>query len=126
MKNFIVQHSLILLPILLLTYANIVLKWQVNRMPSIAETAGILDYIWTMAKNGWVITVALAAAFSGVAWSVALKNFDISYAYPFVSLSFLFVTLAGVIFLKEDFSWMAFCGLLFMIIGVSLTARSGV
>ena len=95
-------------------------------MPSIAETAGILDYIWTMAKNFWVITVALAAAFSGVAWSVALKNFDISYAYPFVSLSFLFVTLAGVIFLKEDFSWMAFCGLLFIIIGVSLTARSGV
>jgi drug/metabolite transporter (DMT)-like permease len=124
-RNFFIQHVFVVIPVVLLSYANIVLKWQVNRLPSISESANLFEYLTGMLTNVWILSVFAAGGFASISWMVALKTFDISYAYPFGSLSFLLVALGGVVFFNEKLSLAAWCGLFFIIIGVILIAKSG-
>lgn len=123
MKNLIVQHSLIFMPILLLSYANLVLKWQINQIgSSLNISEDPVGFFLKLCVNPWVLSAFLAGGISLLIWMMALNKFSISYAYPFVSLSFLLVVLGGVLLFGEKISVQGWIGLVLIIMGVSLTA----
>lgn len=63
-------------------------------------------------------------ALSAVLWLVVVSNFDLSMAYPMVSVGYVFVVLASWFFFGENISWLRACGLAIIIAGVVMISRS--
>lgn len=70
----------------------------------------------------WLGVIAIAAVF--INWSVILSKIEVSVAVPLTSVSYIFVALVSVVFLHEHISPTRWLGILFILIGVFLVARS--
>lgn len=58
-----------------------------------------------------------------ILWLFALRQMDLSLAYPFVAMSFVMVAGAGILFLGEPVSPTRLAGLLLIILGLLVMAR---
>lgn len=56
-------------------------------------------------------------------WMAAMTKFEISVAYPFMSLSFVFVLIMSSLFLGEAISNNKVVGILFITAGLIISAR---
>lgn len=59
-----------------------------------------------------------------VAWLVVLSRLDLSFAYPFLALNFVLITLASRLVLGETVPPMRWLGVLIICLGVIVVARS--
>jgi len=76
-------------------------------------------------KIKWPIVLGLALyGISTVLWIMALKKVDLSYAYPMVSLGYIFVFIASYFIFNETISWLKIVGLVCIMAGVTLVAKS--
>lgn len=86
-----------------------------------SQLAGIL---WRMGTNPYVI-VGLAIYVSGtVFWLAALSRVDLSYAYPFASLSYVVMLIVSWQVFNENISLLRLLGTLVVGVGVLLISRS--
>jgi multidrug transporter EmrE-like cation transporter len=70
---------------------------------------------------------ALAASFgAGISWMMAMTKFEISYAYPFIGLNFILVTLSGVLLFGESLTLSKVFGTLLIVTGIVVVARGQV
>lgn len=71
------------------------------------------------------ILAGFAFIFSGsLIWLAVLSRMDLSWAYPMLSLGYLFVVLTSWFFLGETLSLLRVMGTLFVCLGVYLIFRS--
>lgn len=81
--------------------------------------------ITLLEKIKWPIVVGLFLyGISTIIWIMALKKLELSYAYPLLSISYIFILIASYFFFNEPISWLRIAGVLFIMIGISLVARS--
>ena len=73
---------------------------------------------------GVVIGLALYV-FSAAIWLFVLATTPLSYAYPFLGLTYVGVAIASTAVLKERFSALQWIGLAFVFVGVMAVAASG-
>ena len=93
----------VLATVLLTVYGQVVFKWQIDRAGDFpAGTGERLRYIGELAINPWIVSVFVAVLAASVAWGAALTRFELSFAYPFMSLSFALVLLLGVALFSES------------------------
>lgn len=59
-----------------------------------------------------------------VLWLFALKELDLSLAYPFVGISFIFVFLFSILLLQEPFHLNRLVGSLVIVIGIIILSRA--
>jgi multidrug transporter EmrE-like cation transporter len=114
----------IFLTILLGLYGQVVLKWQVDLAgPPPADWASRLDYIVGLLRSPWVWST-LAAAFLGMlSWMLALSHTELSYAYPFTSLSFVLILLASSAFFSEPITPSKLAGMALIVVGIVVGSR---
>lgn len=55
---------------------------------------------------------------NGFFWIAAMKRFDQSYAYPFISLNFVFIFIASIYMFNEPFSLLKLAGVSLITLGV--------
>lgn len=117
-------HFFIFLTILLGLYGQVVLKWQVNLGGEPPETwAARASYVAGMLLNPWVLS-SLAAAFLGMlSWMLALGRTELSYAYPFTSLSFVLVLLASAVLFREPITAAKLVGMALIVAGIVVGSR---
>jgi multidrug transporter EmrE-like cation transporter len=60
---------------------------------------------------------------SAITWLFVLSKIQLSYAYPFAALGFVFTTIFARIFIGEDFTTPKVAGTLLIICGVLVLAR---
>ncbi len=70
--------------------------------------------------NFYVIIGGVMYATSFIVWLYVLSRVKLSYAYPFISLSYLIVAVLGFLILGEKISLSAWAGILLVVIGVFL------
>jgi len=107
-------------------YGQIVLKWRMNGIGALPE-GGVSDKIIFLIKvlfDPWVFSGFFAAFIASFFWMAAMTKFDISYAYPFMSGSFVLVFLLSVLLFNEPITWQKVTGLLLIIAGIIVTSRS--
>lgn len=76
-------------------------------------------------KIKWPIVVGLFLyGISTIIWIIALKKMELSYAYPLLSVGYIFVLVASYFFFHEPISWLRIAGVLCIMAGISLVARS--
>ena len=88
--------------VLLTVYGQLVFKWRIDEAGEFPAGSGDrLRYAGDLALDPWVISVFVAALAASITWGAALTKFELSFAYPFMSLSFVLVLLLGVALLNE-------------------------
>ncbi|MEZ5440765.1 MAG: EamA family transporter [Lysobacterales bacterium] len=71
----------------------------------------------------WVISAFIAAFGASLCWILALKQLDLSKAYPFMALNFLLVSLLAVPLFGETLTFNKLTGMGALVIGLILISR---
>jgi len=122
--NFVFNHIYIFMMLLFGIYSQLIMRWQVGLAGPLPECfEGKIYFVVRLLLTPWVISAVLATFFAGVSWMLALTKFEISYAYPWVSLNFIFILLADVLFFGEKFSSAKCLGTVLIIAGIVVLAR---
>lgn len=120
----LIDHLFILLTILFTVYSQFVMRWQVAAAgPLPADVPGKVSYLITLLMNPWVLSGVGATFFAGVSWMLAMTKFEVSYAYPFVSMTYIFVLAAGALLLHESMSPAKLLGSTLIVLGIIVIAR---
>lgn len=110
--------------ILFTVYGQLVLKWRMNLKGQLP--AEITDKMLFMAKlflDPWLLSGFGAAFIASLFWMAAMTKFEISFAYPFMSLSFVLVLILSILIFGETFSWGKVVGLLLIVAGIIVTVK---
>ena len=120
-----IGHAYILLTLALTVYGQLVLKWQmgsVGQMP--AGGLEKLQFLLLQFLNPWILTGFLSAFAASLAWMAAMTRFELTYAYPFMSLAFIIVMVFSISFLGESFSIQKALGTVLVVAGLVVVARA--
>lgn len=106
-------------------YGQLVLKWQVDQAGTLP--GAIWDkivFLIQLLLNPWIISGFLSAFLAALCWMAAMTKFNISYAYPFMSLSFVLVFILSVILFGDPITVQKVAGLGLIIAGIVVTSQS--
>lgn len=118
------NHLYVFLTIFFTVYGQIVVKWQVNLSGVFPEaTVEKIQFILKLLINPWIISSFVAAFLAAVSWMAAMTKLPLSYAYPFMSLSFIFVVFLSAVFFKEPVTIPKSLGLAFIILGILIGSK---
>lgn len=117
-------YAYIGITILLTVYGQLVVKWQVNLAGAPPATNGDMAmYLLRLVLNPWVLSGFAAAFLASVFWMAVLTRFQLSYAYPFVALTFVFVVAAGGLIFGEPITVPKIAGLALIVGGIMLASQ---
>ena len=115
----------ILISVVASTVGQLLLKQGMNVVGAITLSANqILSTTWKMVTNPYVF-IGLAIYLAGtVFWMAALSRVDLSYAYPFASLSYVVMLVASWMMFDEKITLSRVIGTVVIGIGVLLIYRN--
>lgn len=119
-----VDYLYIAATIVFTAYGQLIIKWRINNFGELPAT--ISDKCWFMLKlllDPAIMSGIAAAFFASIAWMVAMTKFELSYAYPFISLNFLIVILLSGWLFDEPLSSQKILGVVIVIIGTVVATR---
>ena len=104
---------------------QIMLKKGMSSLGAITLSAPQLPAIvWRMLTNPYVFFGLIIYGTGTLFWLSAISRVDLSYAYPFASLSYLIMLLASWLLFSENISLLRLAGTCVICLGVYLVARS--
>ena len=122
--NRLIEHSFIFFTIVFTVYSQLIMRWQVSVAgPLPLGTSAKLGYVADLLLSPWVMSGIGATFLAGVSWMLAMTKFEISYAYPFVSLNYIFVLAASFLLFQEAMSVTKLAGSALVIIGIIVIAK---
>jgi multidrug transporter EmrE-like cation transporter len=86
------------------------------------DLLGKVYFVGHLFLNPWVISGIFATLLAGISWMLAMSRFEISYAYPWISLNFLLMLIFGVVLFDESFSLSKLFGTLLIVAGIAVLA----
>lgn len=124
MKNSLVDHFYIASTILFTVYSQLIMRWQVQLVGSLPDgISGKIFYIAQLLINPWVLSGVVATFLAGISWMLTMTKFDISYAYPFISLNYLIILASGFFLFDEPMSLHKLIGTILVIVGLTVIAK---
>ncbi len=109
----------ILLSVCLGVAGQLLLKTGVARLGALALTdSGVVRVAMRIASNAWIWAGLALYGVSVLLWLVALSAVELSYAYPFISLSYVLIVLASWLLFGEEISLLRVLGVLVICFGV--------
>ncbi|VTU17382.1 Undecaprenyl phosphate-aminoarabinose flippase subunit ArnF [Variovorax sp. PBL-H6] len=105
-------------------YGQLILKWRVGfhgHLP--AELADKVRYIFGVLFDPWVVSGLTAAFLASLTWIAAMTKFQLSHAYPFMSLNFVIVLALSAWLLNEPVTLAKVFGVAMIVIGTVAIAR---
>lgn len=122
--NRLIEHTFIFSTILFTVYSQLIMRWRVTEAGALpTDLSGKVQYIVALLLNPWVISGIVATFLAGVSWLLAMTKFEISYAYPFVSLTYVLVLAAGFLLFHESLSTTKLAGSALVVLGIIIIAR---
>jgi len=116
---------LILFTILTNFLSQIMLKKGMTVLPKFDLTASsILSNVFNVAFNPWVFFGLVMMVVSMGSHLLVLSRVDLSFAYPFIGLTFVLITAWGYFMLGESVSMLRVAGVGCICLGVVLVAQS--
>lgn len=112
-------HIAIFSTISLTVYSQLVVKWQMNLADDLP--LGLwekIPFFFHILINPWIISAIIATFFAGISWMMAMSKFDLSYAYPFVSLVYVLMMIFSVIFFHELITFNKVAGVVLISLGI--------
>ncbi|TMV50795.1 hypothetical protein FE783_08970 [Paenibacillus mesophilus] len=111
--------------ILFTVYGQLILKWRVNKYGSLPiDLVDKITFLLKLLLDPFVLSGFIAAFVASIFWMAAMTKFDISFAYPFMSLSFVSVFVLSVLLFKEPVTLYKILGLGIIVVGIIISSRS--
>ena len=105
-------------------YGQLILKWRIGQMGSMPEGAGSkLGFLFNLLLDPLIFSGFASAFLASLAWMAAMTRFDLSHAYPFMSLNFVLVVLLSGWLLSEPVSTQKLLGVALIVAGTIVAAR---
>lgn len=121
----LIDHSYIVSTILFKVYSQLIMRWQVSQAGTRpVDSIGRAQFFANLFFNPWVLSSIFAMLFAGISWMLAMRRFEISYAYPWLSLSFVLILIFGVFLFDEPFNFAKVLGTILAIAGIAIIAQS--
>lgn len=115
---------LVFCSVLLTTCSQLIVKWRVGRAgPLPVELTRKALFLTGLLLDPLIIAGILAAFFAGLCWMAAMTKLELSFAYPFVSLSFVLVFIFSALLFHETVTAPKVIGMLLIIAGIIVTGR---
>ena len=115
----------ILISVLISSVGQLLLKKGMNNTGSITLSLNqFLSIIWKMVINPYIFFGLVIYLVGTVFWLAALSRVDLSYAYPFASLSYVIMLIASWILFDEKITLSRLIGTAVIGIGVMLIYRN--
>lgn len=112
--------------ILFTVYGQMILKWRIMKLGWQMADGGVFDKVksyLTLLFDPFILSGFFSAFIASIFWTMAMSKFEITQAYPFMSLSPALVFLLGVFLLNETFTVGKLVGLILIIIGTIVTVK---
>jgi len=110
--------------ILIRTCADLSFKMSVLHLEFKNFKSLILNF-FKMLKNPFIFLGLFLSLLNLCLWSLLLVKFDLNYAYPFTSASYILIILAGKLFFKEHLDRMKISGIVCIALGATLLIFGG-
>jgi len=105
-------------------YGQVILKWRLSQLGSLPPA--LKDKVFFLLKaiiDPYIFSGFLSAFLASICWMAAMTVFEITKAYPFMSLAPAMVFLIGIMFLGEAFTVGKLIGLVLIIAGTIVTVK---
>jgi multidrug transporter EmrE-like cation transporter len=118
------DYIYIFLTIGLTVYGQLILKWRISSVGPLPENSlQKMKFLISLLADPAIFSGFVAAFLASLAWMAAMTKFDLSHAYPFMSLNFVVVLLLSGWLLSEPASIQKIVGIAFIVIGTVVAAR---
>ena len=121
MKYFYIPGTL-----LFTVYGQMILKWRITKLNWSMVDGNLNEKIIHYLKllfDPFVFSCFVSAFIASVCWTMAMTKFEITTAYPFMSISPVIVFLLGIFILNETFTIGKVIGLALIILGSIVTVK---
>ncbi|MCC8375630.1 hypothetical protein CKY10_14190 [Photorhabdus sp. HUG-39] len=96
---------------------------QVSIPPQI-DFANLTRLLGELVFNVYLVSGVIFQVIALLSWIYILKKVDVSFAYPFISLGFIFVMFMGYLLFNEPLTLMKVIGTLVIILGVIIMGKA--
>lgn len=107
-------------------YGQLILKWRIGKLSFSLPDSGIVDKFTALIRlifDPLIFSGFISAFVASLFWMAAMTKFEITQAYPFMSLAPAIVFILGVWLLNETFTIGKVIGLVLIIIGTIVTVK---
>jgi len=117
---------LIILSIIIAIGGQVLLKVGMNQISSseILSISGARNFFLAILKSPKVMTGLFLYGLSAIVWLIILSRVDLSFAYPMIGVSYIFMLIISRFLLNEHVSPLRWIGAVVISIGVVLITRS--
>jgi uncharacterized membrane protein len=105
-------------------YGQLILKWRISQYEIPTFSSENSMFFVKLFFDPYLLSGLASAFIASLFWLMAMTKFEISYAYPFMSLAFVLVLIFSVFVFNESLTLHKILGLVFIIIGIIITSRS--
>lgn len=113
--------------ILFTVYGQLILKWRISGLGfELDSQASVCQKMMALAKlflDPFIISGFASAFIASLFWMAAMSKFELTKAYPFMTLAPALVLILGYVFLGESFTLGKILGLIFISVGIILTVK---
>jgi uncharacterized membrane protein len=110
--------------VLCTVYGQIVVKWQVAKAGALPPTLSEkIPFLLKLVLNPWIMSGMVAGFLALLCWLAAMTKFELSYAYPFMSLAFVLVLILSAGLFHEAVTVPKVLGVLLIIAGIVVVSR---
>lgn len=105
-------------------YGQLILKWRITKFgPLPGNFLENLKFLILILVDPFIFSGFVAAFLASLAWMAAMTKFELSHAYPFMSLNFVLVLLLSGWLLSEHMSIQRALGVTLIVFGTVVAAR---
>ncbi|MDF1802677.1 EamA family transporter [Thalassovita sp.] len=115
--------AIVFISVSLSALAQTAFKYGVSKV-HLAESATLITKAMAFLFSPYVLLGLGLYGIGTVLWLFALRQLDLSLAYPFVAMSFVMVAASGMLFLGEPVNTGRLLGLGLIVLGLLVMARA--
>ena len=105
-------------------YGQLIFKWRIAKFGSLpADFPDKVKFLISLLLDPVILSGFLAAFAASLAWMAAMTKFDLSHAYPFMSMNFVVVLLLSDWLLAEPLTLQRAMGVGLIVLGTVVAAR---
>lgn len=120
----LVDHLSIVLCVITAVASQTVIKWRLEQIKVIPENfSNKFYFLLSFMFDKWFLVAVALTFISGLLWIVSLTKFELSYAYPWVSLAFILMMMVGIFIFNEQFTMYKLLGTILITVGLILATQ---
>jgi uncharacterized membrane protein len=120
----LLDYLYILATIVFTVYGQLILKWRIGKLgPLPIDAFAKLKFLILLLFDPAIFSGFVAAFLASLAWMAAMTKFELSHAYPFMSLNFVVVLFMSAWLLGEPMTPQRILGVGLIVFGTVVAAR---